>query len=157
MYAPPIFLLWGLKSQKIIFDKYSRHFRQFRRTLIFFIFDKIFLYAPKFIFLGGGGLKSPKLIFDQFSYHFRQFSTTLILFIFDKTIFRYPIFLFFYNQFSRHFNLDILFDTNHYLTAVLDLAANICQCPRPRQNSPWQGLKPFKPCDLWSLSRYRSP
>ena len=35
----------GLKSPKTTFDQFSRHFRQFWTTLIFFIFDKKNLYA----------------------------------------------------------------------------------------------------------------
>ena len=42
-----------LKSPKLIFDQFVRHFRQFWATLIFFIFYKKFCTPPNF-FLGGG-------------------------------------------------------------------------------------------------------
>ena len=43
----------GLKVQKIIFDQFSCHFRQFWTTLIFFQFWQKMLYVPLF-FWGGG-------------------------------------------------------------------------------------------------------
>ena len=42
----------GAKSPKIIFDQFCLHFRQFRTTLIFFIFDKHFFI---YLFFGGAG------------------------------------------------------------------------------------------------------
>ena len=75
----------GLKSQKIIFDQFSLHFRHVWKSLIISFLTKKCCAPPMlFFFLGGGGLKSSKIIFDQFSRHFRQFWTTLIFFIFDK-------------------------------------------------------------------------
>ena len=48
IFTPPKFFWGGLKSQKIIFNQFSRYFRNFWTTLIFFIFDNKFLYAPQF-------------------------------------------------------------------------------------------------------------
>ena len=50
------FLRGGLTNLKISFDQFSRHFRQFWTTLIFFHFWQIFFLRPQiiFFFLGGG-------------------------------------------------------------------------------------------------------
>ena len=54
-YGPQISLGGGLKSPKIIFDPFSRHFRQFW----LFHFWNFFLYGLKKKFWGG--VKSPKI------------------------------------------------------------------------------------------------
>ena len=64
LYAPQFFFWWGLKSLKIIFDQFSRHFRSFWTTLIFFIFDQKFFVCPPNFFWGGG---NSKIHFDHFS------------------------------------------------------------------------------------------
>ena len=67
VYVPQIFFGGGgLKSSKIIFDQFSRQFRQFWTTLIFFHFwQKNFVPPPIFFFFFGGG-GTPKFIFTIF-------------------------------------------------------------------------------------------
>ena len=65
---------WGHWVAKIIFDRFSRHFRLFGTTLIFVIIDQIFF--------GWGGSKKPEINFDQFSRHFIHFGTTFFFFFF---------------------------------------------------------------------------
>ena len=55
LYSRQFFLGGGPKSPKIIFYQFSRHFRQFWTTLMFFIFDNKILYAPQINFFGGAG------------------------------------------------------------------------------------------------------
>ena len=59
------FFWGGLKSSKIIFDQFSRHFRQFWTTLIFSFLTTKFLLPPKFFW---GGAK-------KFKNHFWQICT----------------------------------------------------------------------------------
>ena len=61
LYGQQFYFFWGvgLKSSKIIFDQFSRHFRQFWTTLIFFIFDQKMLSGQQIFFGGGGGRTLP--------------------------------------------------------------------------------------------------
>ena len=54
----------GPKIPKIIYDQFSRHFRQFWTPLIF---------------LGGKGLTTQKIVVDQLSPHFSEFWTTFFV------------------------------------------------------------------------------
>ena len=73
-----LFLTGGLKSQKIVFNQFSRHFRQFWTTLFFPFWQNFFRYP---IFLGGGGLKTNFLAISGI------FEQLWFFFIFDKNIF----------------------------------------------------------------------
>ena len=81
-YIPYYFFyfFWGggAKNPKIVFDQFSRHFRQFLTTLIFSFLTKMFLNVPYFFWGVGGEDNKSKNHFNLFSRHFRQFLTTLI-------------------------------------------------------------------------------
>ena len=81
VWTPYFTMSWS----KNVFDQFSRHFRQFWTTFIFFNVDNIFLYAPQMFW----GLKCQKIISTNFlaiSSNFEQ----LWLFSFLTTFFVRP-------------------------------------------------------------------
>ena len=102
--VPYFIFFWGgggLKSLKLVFDQFSRHFKQFWTTLIF-SFLKTFFRYPIFC---GGVLTN---LVDPFSCHFWKFWNIFLLFIVEKMFVRHPCLHLVYNQVDDHMVLTFL-------------------------------------------------